>query len=358
MIPGNRWTVEQASVVWGISPEKVSGYCRRGSIPGAEYADGSWLIPAGAEKPRDAASGQAKPFLKWAGGKGQLLDSIRRAYPPGLGKDITKYAEPFVGGGAVLFDILNTYEGIEKAYISDVNSELICTYTAVRDRAEELISLLGDYQERHLSLDADGRKKYYAGNRIRYNRQMLSPDPDPLEVASLFIYLNKTCFNGLYRVNSGGLFNVPAGRYKNPVICDADNIRRVSEKLQKVTIENKRYDESRDFIDGNTFVYFDPPYRPLTDSSNFTSYTEYSFDDDDQRALAGYVRELSDAGAKVSVSNSDPRNTDPGDSFFDDLYSFAHVRRVAANRMINSKPGRRGKISEILVTNYEIPEKW
>ena len=321
------------------------------------------MIPANTEKPSDNRSrndfvsdNYAKPFIKWAGGKGQLLESIRDAYPKGLGKDITKYAEPFIGGGAVLFDILNEYPGIQEAYISDINTELITTYRTIRDNVDELIEILEGYQKVHLALDMEKRKEYFLENRTKFNEQILSSEPDSLSVASLFIYLNKTCFNGLYRVNSKGLFNVPSGVYKNPMICDADNLRNVSEKLQKVRIENKGYAESWDFIDRDTFVYFDPPYRPLTESSSFTSYTEFSFNDDDQRALAEYVHKLCEKGVKVAVSNSDPKNVNPNDNFFDVLYSFANVNRVMANRMINSKGSGRGKISEILVTNYDISD--
>lgn len=354
-------TVQEAALRWNLSVRRVSKLCEEGRIPKVERFGNSWAIPADSEKPTDARSrddfvseNNAKPFIKWAGGKGQLLESIRNAYPKEIGKEINRYAEPFIGGGAVLFDILNRYE-IEEAYISDINSELIHTYKSIRDNTEDLIEILGEYQKQHISLNMDDRKKFFLENREKYNEQIVSNNPDPVTIAALFIYLNKTCFNGLYRVNSKGLFNVPSGVYKNPLICDADNLRNVSAKLQNVQIENKNYDASWDFIDEDTFVYFDPPYRPLTVSSNFTSYTELSFDDEDQIKLAEYVRHLSERGVKIAVSNSDPKNVDPDDDFFDDLYSFADVHRVQANRMINSKAEGRGKISEILVTNYEIP---
>jgi len=362
MISESIWTVQEAAAVWGISDRRVLKYCEEGRIPGAVRKNKMWVIPANSEKPSDnrfrndfVLDNSARPFIKWAGGKGQLLESLRQAYPRELGKEIVKYAEPFIGGGAVLFDILNKYDGIEEAYISDINTELIITYRAIRDNVDELIEILDNYQKRHLALDLDGRKEYFLENRSKYNEQITSAKPDAMAVASLFIYLNKTCFNGLYRVNSKGLFNVPSGVYKNPMICDSVNLRNVSEKLQKVRIENKAYADSWDFIDENTFVYFDPPYRPLTESSSFTSYTEFCFNDNDQRALGEYVRKLSDKGVRVAVSNSDPKNINPEDNFFDDLYSFATIHRLWANRMINSKGTGRGKISEILVTNYELP---
>lgn len=363
MISDSIWTIQQAAEVWGVSVRRATRYCEEGRIKDVERIGKNWIIPINTEKPKDerfrsdfVSNNSAKPFIKWAGGKGQLLESLRYAYPRELGKDITKYAEPFIGGGAVLFDILNNYPGIEEAYISDINAELITTYKTIRDDVDKLIEILDSYQKNHLALDMNGRKEYFIENRNKYNEQIMSTKPDTLIVASLFIYLNKTCFNGLYRVNSRGLFNVPSGVYKNPMICDADNLRVVSEKLQKVRIENKGYAESYDFIDENTFVYFDPPYRPLTESSSFTSYTEFCFNDDDQRALADYVHRLCDKGVKVAVSNSDPKNVNPEDNFFDDLYNFATVHRVQANRMINSKGTGRGKISEILVTNYDYPE--
>ena len=363
MIQNAYWTIQEAAKEWGISTRRVTTLCKEGRIPDAGRLGKTWAIPINSEKPVDDRSRDdfklnegAKPFIKWAGGKGQLLSSIRKIYPKNLGTEITKYAEPFIGGGAVLFDVLNNYEGIEEAYISDINTELITTYKTIRDNVDELIETLESYQNTHLPLDAEKRKEYYFSKRAEYNEQIVLSNPDPLIVASLFIYLNKTCFNGLYRVNSSGLFNVPSGIYKNPLICDKDNLLKVSEKLQKVRIENKNYNESWDFIDENTFAYFDPPYRPLTVSSSFTSYTELSFDDNNQRELAEYVHKLSDKGAMVAVSNSDPKNVDPNDNFFDELYSYAIVHRVMANRMINSKGSGRGKISEILVTNYPIVE--
>ena len=170
--------------------------------------------------------------------------------------------------------------------------------------------------------------------------------------AALFIFLNKTCFNGLYRVNKKGLYNVPAGKYKNPRICDADNLNAVAKALQPVDIICGDYKESLDFIDKNTFVYFDPPYRPLTNTANFTSYTENEFDDAAQKELAEYVQIISQKGASIVLSNSDPKNSNPNDNFFDKLYSNQFIRRISANRMINSNSSGRGKISELLISNY------
>lgn len=353
-------TVQQMSKKWDITARRVSKLCEEGRIEGVERFGNSWMIPGNAPKPEDGrqrsdfdVKGGARPFIKWAGGKGQLLETIRTYYPEGFGKEITKYAEPFIGGGAVLFDILNKYgNSLDKVYISDVNRELIDTYTAIKEEPNVLIEELKILQREHINKSIDGRKTFYLKNRAIYNEEMVKPSRDRIIIASELIYLNKTCFNGLYRVNSKGLFNVPSGVYKNPMICDEMNIVQVSQKLQNVIIKNADYKESYSFIDENTFAYFDPPYRPLTASSNFTSYTEMSFDDDNQKELAEYVHKLSNRGAKIAVSNSDPKNVDEKDNFFDDIYNFATVNRVQATRMINSKSSGRGKISEILVTNY------
>ena len=170
--------------------------------------------------------------------------------------------------------------------------------------------------------------------------------------ASLFIYLNKTCFNGLYRVNRKGLFNVPMGSYKNPKICDTENIKKTSELLQGVTMFVGNYTCVDKYIDEHTFVYFDPPYRPLTKTAEFTSYTADSFNDDDQTKLGEYIKELAVRGAKVLASNSDPHNVDENDNFFDDLYSGLNISRVFANRAINSKGKDRGKIYELLISGF------
>lgn len=295
---------------------------------------------------------QVKPFLKWAGGKSQLLDEIRKVYPKELGKSIKKYAEPFVGGGAVLFDILSSYE-MERVYISDTNSELINAYTVIRDNLPELIKILEEAQEEYLGLDITQRKRYYYAKRTEFNLLKEANDgANRIERAALFIFLNKTCYNGLYRVNQRGLFNVPVGSYRAPKICDADNLRNISKALQKVEITCADYKYSSNFIDDNTFVYFDPPYRPISDTSNFTSYTEQPFDDKAQIELARFVFEMDRRGAKILISNSDPTNTDKNDDFFDRLYSSFNTQRVKASRMISCDGATRGKISELLITNY------
>ncbi len=292
-----------------------------------------------------------KPFLKWAGGKGQLLKEIEQYYPFDDCR-FTKYAEPFVGGGAVLFNILSRYN-LEAVYISDINAELINTYCIIRDNVDELIELLYTMQRDFVSLDTENRRIYYIKKRERFNDLKVNTNESiDIEKAALMIFLNKTCFNGLFRVNRKGLFNVPMGAYKNPMICDEDNLRAVSEKLQNVTIVCGDYKKSADFIDRNTFVYFDPPYRPITETASFTAYTEHLFDDEKQIELARFVDEVNKKGARVVISNSDPKNSDKKDDFFDKIYSSHKIKRVEATRMINCNGEARGKIAELLISNF------
>lgn len=352
-------SARDAAEKWGITQRRVSILCSENRVEGADRVGNMWIIPKTAEKPIDGRKTRyekensmiAKPFVKWAGGKGQLLSDIRKTYPKELGKTTTKYAEPFVGGGAVLFDILNTYPTIKEVYISDINAELINCYTTIRDDIEQLIQRLVILKDEFMA--SGNRKEYYMAKRKEFNSLKVKGDKEKnLEKAALFIFLNKTCFNGLYRVNRKGEFNVPMGAYKNPAICDEINLRNVSKNLQKVNIVCGDYKLSESFIDESTFVYFDPPYRPLTDTASFTSYTEDGFCDDKQVELARYVQTLTDKGAKVVVSNSDPKNTNEHDNFFDELYSAFHISRISATRMINSKAASRGKISELLIENY------
>ncbi len=294
-----------------------------------------------------------KPFVKWAGGKGQLLPHIRRAYPEELSTTLTKYAEPFVGGGAVLFDVLSSFD-LKEVYISDINAELINAYTVIRDNCNELVASLHEMETKYVPQPDEIRKEIFYNKRDRYNFIKKNGLKVHVEMAALFIFLNKTCFNGLYRVNKKGLFNVPMGSYKNPNICDESNLRNISYHLQKVKIICGDYRESVGFVDEKTFVYFDPPYRPLTTTANFTSYTEAVFDDNAQIELAEYVKLLDSKHAKVLVSNSDPKNSDTSDNFFDDLYTGQDIRRVSATRMINCNSEARGKISELLISNYSV----
>lgn len=222
----------------------------------------------------------AKPFVKWAGGKTQLLTEIRKKYPD----TIEKYCEPFVGGGAVLLDVLSNFQP-EEVFINDINKELINTYIQIRDNVSELINMLSDLQKSFIELDSDNRKIMFLDKRKRYNELKIDTQNFGVEIASLFIFLNKTCFNGLYRVNKKGSFNVPMGAYKNPMICDEKNLRNVSHLLKNVKISCGDYKNCKNFIDTDTFVYIDPPYRPLTATSSFTSYSKCEFGDKQQIEL-------------------------------------------------------------------------
>lgn len=287
-----------------------------------------------------------KPFVKWAGGKSQLLNEIRTKYP----QKIERYCEPFVGGGAVLLDILANFSPVE-VMINDINSALVNTYRQVQNNIEPLISRLEVMQTEFWAADSEKRKTIYSQKRELFN-DLVNDNEDSLEKAALFIFLNKTCFNGLYRVNRKGQFNVPIGSYKMPPICDAENLRYVSKLLQNVKIKCGDYKDCADFIDGNTFVYIDPPYRPLTETASFTSYNENEFGDQQQIELGRFIDEITEKGAKVVASNSDPQNTDVNDNFFDDLYARYSIYRVSAKRMINSNGSSRGEISELLICNY------
>jgi DNA adenine methylase len=351
-------TAKEAAKKWGITQRRVAILCSEHRVDGARFVGNMWLISKLTQKPVDGRIARfeppsdmtVKPFLKWAGGKSQILDNIRSKYPVGLGTTINKYAEPFVGGGAVLFDILGRYD-MKEVYISDINRELINTYISIRDCIGELINSLKDLEQQYIVADDDVRKEIYYAARDRFNF-LKSMGIESVELSTLFIFLNRTCFNGLYRVNSHGAFNVPQGSYKNPNICDERNLLAVSEKLQSVTIICADYKQSKKFIDKKTFAYFDPPYRPLTITANFNSYAENGFGDKEQTELARFIDELSKKGAFVVASNSDPKNINTDDDFFDTLYNKHTISRIDANRMINSSASGRGKISELLITSY------
>ena len=289
----------------------------------------------------------AKPFIKWVGGKSQLLKEIREKYP----SRIEKYCEPFVGGGAVLFDVLSKFQPKE-VLINDINKELINAYSQVKSNWGALIDRLSEIQSIYKNHSLSENKEFFYEKRNRYNELKVNGnDAENLEKAVLFIFLNKTCFNGLYRVNSKGLFNVPFNNARNPLLCDEENLRVCSQLLQNVEMRVCDYKECKDFIDSNTFVYIDPPYRPLTQTAAFTSYSESGFSDKEQIELGNFITELSNKGALVLASNSDPKNTNENDNFFDDLYSHFEIKRVSASRMINSNAKKRGAINELLIGN-------
>lgn len=300
----------------------------------------------------------AKPFLKWAGGKSQLLTTIEDIFPPKIKKyrKIDKYFEVFVGGGALYFHLMNNFD-VAESYIYDINPELILTYKVIKKDSKALIELLFKLQDEYIPLEQEDRKNYYLDIRSKFNEDLNNFNYEhysDLHVtrASQIIFMNKTCFNGLFRLNKKGEFNVPHGRYKNPLICDEKNIKAVSKTLKNTHIINGNYQVSEDLIDEKSLVYLDPPYRPLSKKSNFTTYAGFEFTDEHQIELAEYYKRISNKGAKAILSNSDPKNEDINDNFFDDLYKDFHIKRVQAKRSINSNGKKRGLINEILVTNY------
>ena len=291
----------------------------------------------------------AKPFLKWAGGKTQLLEEIRKSLPENFDQKET-FIEPFVGSGAVLFWMLNKFPNIKKAVINDVNTDLIITYKAIKNDVARVVTQLKKWEQEYhqFKTDADVRKVYYYEKRALFN----SRSEDKVTKAALFIYLNRTCFNGLYRVNKSNGFNVPIGSYKTPMICDEENLFAVSEVLQKVEILNGDFEETIQHVKGQTFFYFDPPYKPLSDSSSFNSYAKGGFNDPEQIRLRDYCTKLHNEGHSWVLSNSDVKGWIEDGDFFDNLYADYSISRVLARRAINSKSDRRGLLNELLIKNY------
>ena len=295
-------------------------------------------------------NGIAKPFLKWAGGKGQLINTFEEMFPSELKNgEIEIYIEPFVGGGAVFFHVLQNYN-IKKAYINDINKELINCYRCIKTDVGLVIDRLESLEKEYLS--CEGRNEYYYQVRQRYNEIKLNGHED-YEKCADFIFLNKTCFNGLYRVNKDGKFNVPHGKYKNPLICDKENLQLCANLLQKTEISFGDYKQVLKNADNKTLVYFDPRYRPLIENNSFVSYDKSGFDDEDQIRLADNFKELNKKGCLLMLSNSDPKNSNENDNFFDDLYKGFEIERVYAKRMINCQADKRGNITEIVVRNYK-----
>ena len=296
---------------------------------------------------------EIKPFIKWAGGKGKLIPQLKNFYPFKLENiKISKYVEPFVGGGAVLINILQEYD-VKEAYAFDINIDLINCYNVIKFDVEGLIEKLEIKEKEYKELSSKERQEYFYNIVRIYNSYKINENEINLKRASEFIFLNRTCFNGLYRVNKNGKFNVPYGKYKNPTICDENNLRKLSYLIKNVKFQYGDYKKSENYIDCNTFVYFDPPYRPLSNTSGFTSYTKEEFDDEKQKELAAYYRILNEKGAKLMLSNSNPKNTNQNDNFFEEIYKGFYISKISAKRMINSNAKGRGEISELLITNYK-----
>lgn len=308
----------------------------------------------------------AKPFLKWAGGKRQLLDEIHKKLPINIkkSKQIKIYYEPFLGGGSVFFYLKNNFE-IEKSIISDINPELMLTYKCIQTRPEDLKEILKEMQDCYDNKKTlEEKKKYYEVIRKKFNDNINEINLNNIknchvERAAQTIFMNKTCFNGLFRVNKEGKFNVPMGKYKNPKIYDPNNIDEVHNVLnddKKVTIKIQDYlDIEKEIItvgedvNKDSFVYLDPPYRPISKTSSFTDYYKDGFSDEDQINLCNFIQRLTENKANVMLSNS---QTD--DDFFEKHYSEQNIHPVKARRYINSNAKKRNEINELIITNYSV----
>lgn len=299
----------------------------------------------------------AKPFLKWAGGKTQLINEIEKVLPKyAFNSNKFTYIEPFVGSGAFLFWMLNNFPNIQKAVINDINEDLINTYKTIASGPKELISILQILQNEFHELEGqdEAKKEYYYSKRELYNTRK----EEQCIQSALFIFLNRTCFNGLYRVNRKNQFNVPIGSYKRPTICDKENILAVSQALQKVEILCGDYEETLNFADKNTLFYLDPPYKPLSETSSFNSYSKDEFNDAEQIRLRDFCHKLDTLGHTWILSNSDVKSKDENDNFFDDLYSDFNIQRVDARRSINANPEKRGALKELLITNQRSSQEY
>ncbi|GFP76383.1 DNA adenine methylase [Clostridium fungisolvens] len=301
----------------------------------------------------------AKPFLKWAGGKTQLLEQFEDFYPSKLKEDkINTYIEPFIGGGAVFFNLQAKYN-FDRIVINDINKILVITYKVIQNNVEDLIEKLEEFHDSYHSTDEmEFKEKFYYEKRELFNNLKIHVGVEEfsknwIELAAIMIFLNKTCFNGLYRENKKGGFNVPFGKRRSAPILDEENLLEVNKALKDVIILNGDFTGVEEYINSETFIYIDPPYRPLSDTSSFNDYSKVEFNDESQIRLGKWVRRLAESKqVKVMLSNSDPKNIDENDNFFDELYEGFNIGRVKAVRNINSKGSGRGAINEIAVTTY------
>lgn len=276
-----------------------------------------------------------KPFLKWVGGKGRLLDQLLAHFTEAR-QDEGKYFEPFFGGGAAFFALAPV-----SGQINDVNKALMAAYQNVKTGVDAVVQQLMLLEQEYLTLTAEERQEYFYDRRKEYNQE----PHDTVRKTALLIFLNKTCFNGLYRENRKGEFNVPHGRYANPTICDEATLRATSKALKHVEISSGSFEEAVVDAKEGDFVYFDPPYYPLNPTSSFTSYSVDDFSADDQRKLKAVFDDLTQRGVRVALSNSDC-------AFINELYQEYRIEKVWAGRSINSVGSKRGKITEVLVLNW------
>ena len=295
----------------------------------------------------------AKPFIKWVGGKGQLLQQLETHLPKRLYDENFSYIEPFVGGGAMLFFMLQKFPNIKNVIINDINKNLTDAYKTVKTQPKKLVIELKSIEKEYLSLALEEtRKEFYMQMREKFNNENLKQ----FEKTVLLFFLNRTCFNGLYRENSKGKFNVPFGKYANPTICNEDVIYADSELLNKFEVEIMTGDFANTFskIDDDylNFFYFDPPYRPLSSTSSFNTYVKEAFDDTEQKRLAAFCAKLSqNKKCFWMLSNSDCSSKNPEDLFFEKIYSGFEIQRVCASRSVNAVASKRGKLSELLIVN-------
>lgn len=295
----------------------------------------------------NATNKDAKPFVKWAGGKTQLLIEIERILPTDFRNREITYVEPFVGGGSVMFWMLQNFPNIKKAVINDINPKLINVYQTIKHNPKELINALYLIENKYIPKSHDERTTYFIEQRRRFNNEDLSN----VEQAAIFIFLNRTCFNGLYRENSKGKFNVPHGKYANPTICDKATIMADSKVLQNVEIMCGDFADTEIYAGADTLFYFDPPYKPLSNTSSFNTYVKEPFNDAEQIRLRDFCNIVAKKGSQFILSNSDVKGKNPADNFFDDLYSEYNINRVFATRMVNANPEKRGKLSELMISN-------
>lgn len=302
--------------------------------------------PAG-QRPADR-SDRPRPFVKWAGGKTQLLSQLLPLLPADF-ESCDTYVEPFVGGGAMLFAILDRFPNLKRVVINDVSGDVIRTYRAIRENCPTLIKCLAKLQSAYFELaHEEDRKAYYLTRRDIFNGKTLTD----VERAASFIFLNRTCFNGLYRVNAAGAFNVPFGKAAHPTICDATLLAKDSMVLANVEIRNEDFSGLTEFAGRRSFFYFDPPYKPLNATSSFNAYAKGGFTDDDQRRLAAFCRAIDKKSTRWLLSNSDVAAANPLDDFFDRLYKGFVIERVHACRMVNADPAKRGNLTELAIRNY------
>lgn len=301
---------------------------------------------------------ETKPFVKWAGGKRQLLQQFDFLYPARLiTGEFDTYVEPFLGGGAVFFELAERFS-FDRIILNDINEELIHCYKVIQQKVDNLIKELDILENKYLPASKQERKTMYYEIRKKFNEEKTKIDYDRLDISSIkhaatLIFLNRTCFNGLFRLNSKGEFNVPQGNYKNPKIVDKENLYSVSNILKNVTLLSGDFEKINSYINSNTFVYMDPPYRPLPNTQSFTSYSKQNFNEENQIRLAEFFRNLDRKGASLMLSNSNPSNTDPNDNFFDRYYgNYGYqIIEVTASRAINSNANERGTITELVIIN-------